>query len=78
MTNRKVTPMNPLYRWLPMALMQSLVLFSNHATAAAPSLVTFRSNHVAWQWQCSVDVAPVSEDSLDDLRYSTVPKVPGP
>ncbi len=38
----------------------------------------FRSNHVTWQWQCSVDVTPVSEDALDDLRYSIVPKVPGP
>ena len=40
--------------------------------------LAFRSNHVTWQWQCSVDITPVSEDSLDDLRYSIVPKVPGP
>ncbi len=40
--------------------------------------LAFRSNHVTWQWQCSVDVTPVGEDSLDDLRYSIVPKVPGP
>ncbi|MCY2996429.1 MAG: GDSL-type esterase/lipase family protein [Planctomycetota bacterium] len=40
--------------------------------------LAFRSNHVTWQWQCSVDVTKVGEDSLDDLRYSIVPKVPGP
>jgi hypothetical protein len=34
--------------------------------------LVFKANHCTWQWQCSVDLTPVSEDTLDDLRYSTV------
>ena len=40
--------------------------------------LAFRSNHVTWQWQCALDLKPAGEDSLDDLRYSIVPKAPGP
>jgi hypothetical protein len=39
--------------------------------------LAFRSNHVTWQWQCAVDLKPVGADSLDDLRYSIVPKNAG-
>jgi lysophospholipase L1-like esterase len=27
-------------------------------------------DHTAWQWQCAVQVEPVGDDSLEDLRYS--------
>lgn len=38
--------------------------------------LAFRSNHITWQ--CALDLKPAGEDSLDDLRYSIVPKAPGP
>jgi hypothetical protein len=33
-----------------------------------------KANHCTWQWQYAVDLAPVGDDSLDELRYSTVPQ----
>ena len=36
--------------------------------------LVFKTNHCTWQWQCSVDVVPVGENSLDDLRYRTSPQ----
>jgi hypothetical protein len=38
------------------------------------NLLVFKANHCNWQWQCAVDLAPVGEETLDDLRYSTVPQ----
>jgi lysophospholipase L1-like esterase len=38
------------------------------------NVLVFKANHTAWQWQCSVDLAPKGEKSLDDLRYSIVPE----
>jgi hypothetical protein len=38
------------------------------------NVLVFKANHCTWQWQCSVDLAPVGEDKLDDLRYSIVPQ----
>jgi hypothetical protein len=42
------------------------------------NVLAFRSNHITWQWQCALDLKPAGEDSLGDLRYSIVPKAPGP
>jgi lysophospholipase L1-like esterase len=38
------------------------------------NVLVFKANHCTWQWQCTVDLAPLGEDSLDDLRYSIVPQ----
>jgi lysophospholipase L1-like esterase len=35
--------------------------------------LVFALNHVAWQMQCTVHLAGVVDDSLDDLRYSIAP-----
>ena len=34
------------------------------------NLLVFKSNRMTWQWQQSVNLAPIGSDSLDDLRYS--------
>lgn len=49
---------------------------SNSATLklrAGWNLVSFKSNYPQWQWQLDIQLKPASGDSLDDLRYSTVP-----
>jgi lysophospholipase L1-like esterase len=33
-----------------------------------------KANHCTWQWQFGADIVPAGDDSLDDLRYSTVPQ----
>jgi len=35
--------------------------------------LVFNLNHLAWQWQCTVDLKAVGDDSLEDLRYSILP-----
>ena len=35
--------------------------------------LVFALNHIAWQMQCSVHLAPVGDDSLGALRYSIAP-----
>ena len=35
--------------------------------------LVFALNHIAWQMQCTVHLAGVGNDSLDDLRYSISP-----
>jgi hypothetical protein len=39
--------------------------------------LAFKANHCTWQWQCAVDLLPAGEESLADLRYSTVPRPAG-
>ncbi len=41
MTSKKGRPMNCHFRWLPPARLLHFLLLSNHAFAAAPSLVTY-------------------------------------
>lgn len=40
--------------------------------------LVFSLNHTAWQMQCTVHLAGVDGDSLDDLRYSITPHYPKP
>jgi len=40
--------------------------------------MVFNLNHIAWQWQCSIHLEPMGDDSLGDLRYSAVPHEGGP
>jgi len=35
--------------------------------------LVFKSNHLNWEWQQSIDLSPVDDDSLDDLRFSAYP-----
>jgi len=32
--------------------------------------LVFKSNHLNWEWQQSIDLSPVDDDSLDELRFS--------
>jgi lysophospholipase L1-like esterase len=36
--------------------------------------LVIKANHCTWQWQFMADLLPAGDDSLDDLRYSTVPQ----
>ncbi|MEZ0258281.1 MAG: hypothetical protein ACAI37_23575, partial [Chthoniobacter sp.] len=36
--------------------------------------LVFSLNHTAWQMQCTVHLAGIDGDSLDDLRYSITPQ----
>jgi hypothetical protein len=38
------------------------------------NVLACKANHCTWQWQYAVDLLPVENDSLDELRYSTVPQ----
>ncbi|MBI5835357.1 MAG: dicarboxylate/amino acid:cation symporter [Armatimonadetes bacterium] len=40
---------------------------------AGDNTLVFALNHVSWQFQCKVDLLPVSDDKLDDLRYTAAP-----
>ena len=33
--------------------------------------LVLKSNHVTWLWQHRIDLIPVGDDTLDDLRFST-------
>ena len=37
------------------------------------NLIVFKSSHLSWQWQFSVQLRGVDADDLADLRYATVP-----
>lgn len=38
------------------------------------NVLVCKANHCTWQWQYAVDLVGVGDDSLDELRYSTVPQ----
>ena len=40
---------------------------------AGNNALVFALDHIAWQFQCNVDISPLGDDKLDDLRYSVTP-----
>jgi len=36
--------------------------------------LVFKSNHLEWQWQFQIRLAPVSPEATDDLRFSITPR----